>query len=272
MKSFDAEHGGDRWQHRPWRWWAQMIGSVTFYTQLPIPSKWPVNFVGIARYAPWIGLGIGGVQALGDWGLTSWGVPPLLRSGLVVALGVWITGGMHLDGAMDMADGWAAPDVSRRLAVMADSRTGAFGVMAALAVVGLKVLALADMPDLRGFALMTAAGWGRWGQVVAIARYPYLKPEGKGALHKTHAAPRTDWIVGGVPLLALTGWQMMRHPLLALGCGGVTLGGIAVTLGLGAWIDRYLGGHTGDTYGAIVEWTEVAMLCLMVIWQSAMIR
>ena len=26
------------------------------------------------------------------------------------------------------------------------------------------------------------------------------------------------------------------------------------------WLNRKLGGHTGDTYGAVVEWVEVAVL------------
>jgi adenosylcobinamide-GDP ribazoletransferase len=40
---------------------------------------------------------------------------------------------------------------------------------------------------------------------------------------------------------------------------------IAITLSIswltGAWFARQLGGHTGDTYGAIVEWTEALSLC-----------
>jgi adenosylcobinamide-GDP ribazoletransferase len=39
----------------------------------------------------------------------------------------------------------------------------------------------------------------------------------------------------------------------------------AITLSIswltGAWFARQLGGHTGDTYGAIVEWTEALSLC-----------
>jgi adenosylcobinamide-GDP ribazoletransferase len=30
-----------------------------------------------------------------------------------------------------------------------------------------------------------------------------------------------------------------------------------------AWFNHKLGGHTGDTYGAVVEWTEALFLCCM---------
>jgi adenosylcobinamide-GDP ribazoletransferase len=43
---------------------------------------------------------------------------------------------------------------------------------------------------------------------------------------------------------------------------GMALGGSAIALLTGAWFHHKLGGHTGDTYGAVVEWTETLLLCL----------
>lgn len=244
----------------------QIIAAITFYTALPVPGHWPMNFQGIARYAPLVGIGIGGLLSLGDGGLVLLGMPAATRSALVVAAGIGLTGGLHLDGAMDTADGLAVPDPARRLAVMADSRTGAFGAMAAVVIVGIKVLALADLTQGRWFALMAVAGWGRWGQVVAIARYPYLKTEGKGAFHKATAHPATDWLLG---LGLLLGFGLLGGFLGGgLMAGGTTLGGFALAVLVGAWFNRQLGGHTGDTYGAVVEWTEALLLALMTVLQD----
>ena len=250
------------------QWGTQLIGAVTFYTCIPIPYHWPMKFEGIARYAPVIGLGIGSILLGVDIGLSALGVPLATRCGLLVGLWLLITGGLHLDGAMDAADGLAVPDQARQLAVMADSRTGAFGVMVAIGVLGLKGLSLADLESLRWFGLLAATGWGRWGQVVAIARYPYLRAEGKGAFHKDHAHPKTDWLLGFATLLLLPGvtlWIYPDHWQLLL---GTTIAGCAIALLTGAWFTRQFGGHTGDTYGAIVEWTEALLLCLMVILQA----
>lgn len=260
--------GDNQGQRGPWRWGAQLMAAVTFYTTVPVPRHWPVNFTAIARYAPLVGLGIGGSLALLDGFLAWLDIPTATRNVLLIGLWIALTGGLHLDGAMDTADGLAVPDQTRRLAVMADSRTGAFGVMAAVVLIGLKVAALLDLETLRGFGLMAAAGWGRWGQVIAIARYPYLKPTGKGAFHKIHAHPATDWLVGFVALVFLaviTGVGYREWAPLVL---ATTLGGGAITLITGAWFNHKLGGHTGDTYGAIVEWTEALLLCWMVGLQS----
>jgi len=263
--------GHDRWQHPPWRWGAQLIAAVTFYTRIPLPGRWPMNFEGIARYAPIVGLGIGGLLAIGDALLAWLGMPVTTRSGLLVAVWLLLTGGLHLDGAMDTADGLAVPDKTRRLTVMSDSRAGAFGVMAAVVLVGLKGVSLIDLGTLRWFGLLAAAGWGRWGQVVAIARYPYLKPQGKGAFHKTHARPMTDWLIGLVTLLGFAAIAMALQPDCWLLIVGTTLGGFAIAVLTGAWLNLQLGGHTGDTYGAIVEWTEALLLCLMTGLQASLI-
>ncbi|NJN21573.1 MAG: hypothetical protein HC812_10830 [Leptolyngbya sp. RL_3_1] len=117
-------------------WGKQLAAAVVFYTCLPLPHHWPFDFRGIARYAPWVGLLLGLLLGGGDWVLRGLGLPIGTRSALIVAAWVGLTGGLHLDGAMDTADGLAVMDPEQRLGVMADSRSGAFGVMAAIACWG----------------------------------------------------------------------------------------------------------------------------------------
>lgn len=243
---------------------ATFLGAVTFYTCLPIPVTWRLEFHGIARWASLVGMGIGAVLAGVDLGLHLLGMPILTRSVLLVLLGISITGGLHLDGAMDTADGLAVLDPERRLVVMADSRTGAFGVMAAAAILLLKIAALSDLSSQRWLALITTAGWGRWGQLVAIARYPYLKPTGKGAFHK--AAIRSLWEVlpSLLLLMGLCGVQISLDWNWKAGIA-TGMGGMTIALLTGAYFNHRLGGHTGDTYGAVVEWTEALLLCWMTI-------
>ncbi len=240
-------------------------GAIAFYTCLPVPNWLHPAFPQVARMAPAVGLLIGGLLGLVDASLHQLGMPVLTRSGLVVVLWVSVTGGLHLDGAMDTADGLAVLNPERRLEVMADSRTGAFGVMAAIALLLLKIAALSDLaePALpRMLLLMLAAGWGRWSQQVAIARYPYLKPTGKGAFHKAALPSFAHTLPSLLLLLSLSLYPTLVNPVfwrwgLVLG-----LGGGAIALLLPAWFHHRLGGHTGDTYGAVVEWTETLILLL----------
>jgi cobalamin 5'-phosphate synthase/cobalamin synthase len=170
---------------------------------------------------------------------------------------------LHLDGAMDAADGLAVPDPVRRLEVMRDSVTGAFGAMAAIAILLLKTAALSDLNNYRWLALMGVAGWGRWAQLVAIARYPYLRAEGKGAFHKESIYSPFDFIPGVLLLLSLSVVQVVLEGDRWLLAAGMALGGSAIGIFAGAWFNHRLGGHTGDTYGAVVEWTEALLLCLL---------
>lgn len=204
---------------------------------------------------------IGGMLGLLDLGLQMLGVPVLTRSALIVVAWIGIAGGLHLDGAMDTADGLAVPDPQRRLEVMSDSLTGAFGAMAAIAILLLKTAALTDLDAYRWLALMAAAGWGRWGQLVAIISYPYLKPTGKGAIHK-ESKPH-DLVPGLLLVLGLSGLQIMLASDRWLVAAGMAFGGGAIAVLTGAWFNHKLGGHTGDTYGAVVEWTEALLLCLL---------
>ncbi len=240
--------------------WATQNGAILFYTRLPLPKKWPVNFSHIALIAPWIGIELGAILSGLDWLLLRLGLSLSLCSAMTVLIGLWLTAGLHLDGAMDTADGLAVQDDQQRLAVMADSSAGAFGVMAAIAILLLKITALTTLTHHRWFAIISAAAWGRWGQQWAIGRYPYLKPKGKGAFHKQAIPSHWQALPGAVGLLGVTALTT------TLGWAGWKYGTVGPATGIGSawllagWLHHRLGGHTGDTYGAMVEWGEVAVL------------
>ncbi len=240
--------------------WRQWLGAIVFYTTLPLPKTWPIELAGIARWCPGVGILLGLVLAGLNSGLVAVGMPDLVRAVVVVGAWLGLTGGLHLDGAMDTADGLAVLEPTRRLAVMADSRTGAFGVMAALIILGLKVAALSELKPVAIWPLVFVLAWGRWGQVWAIARYPYLKAEGKGSFHKTTCHFPRDFIPGFVAILLVSGFALamnLDHWPGILGIVGVS---VMISCGSGAWLNQQLGGHTGDTYGAVVEWTEAILL------------
>lgn len=243
--------------------WCSFLGAITFYTSIPIPEIWGPEFRRIARWAPLVGLLIGAILGLADAGLQMLGVPTLTRSVGIIGIWVAITGGLHLDGVMDTADGLAVGNRERRLQVMTDSATGAFGAMAGIVLLLLKVAALTDIEDYRWLVLMSGAGWGRWGQVIAIAIYPYLKPTGKGAFHKESIRLPQDILGGWLLLLGISGLPLLLDPDNESIALLMVMGGSAIAVLTGAWFNQKLGGHTGDTYGAVVEWTEALFLCLI---------
>lgn len=234
-------------------------GAWVFYSVLP---AWPgiqPRFERIARFAPLVGLVLGLVQAL-FWWLTSAWLPLVAQVSLVIVLGILLTGGLHLDGAMDAADGLAAGP--RALEAMQDSRVGASGAQALALVLLLKVAALASLAQAAPVALLWAALWGRVAPLFAMATFPYLRPEGgSAAFHRSHwrglARELRPALVGAALLLAGLVWAGAAPAQLWMGVLA-GLPALLVPLGLG----RRLGGHSGDTYGACVEWTEALALLL----------
>jgi adenosylcobinamide-GDP ribazoletransferase len=283
---------------------SSFLAAIAFYTRLPVPTAMALQFERVACLAPVVGLGIGTALAGFDWVLSSLGMPPLARSAAVVTVWVAITGGLHLDGAIDAADGLAVPDPSRRLAVMTESTVGAFGVMTAVMMMMLKTTALASLMESRhqlslelgqlslGLMLPLAAGWGRWSQQVAIACFPYLKPTGKGAFHKVALPSIWDTLPALLLLLGLSalplGFSLGLSPEPTASLTQVLpqqvlpqqvlpqqvllqtvqlAAGAGVAAGVAVWFGRQFGGHTGDTYGAVVEWTEALVLLLWTLGQ-----
>jgi adenosylcobinamide-GDP ribazoletransferase len=240
---------------------------------------WPCiapRFERIARFAPLVGLVLGGLQAL-VWGLTAGWLPLAAQVALVLVLGVVLTGGLHLDGAMDTADGLGAGP--RALEAMEDSRVGAAGVQALLVVLllrGAGLICLADgvpsaVPLAAPLAMVWAAFWARVSPLVAMQYFPYLREQGSAGFHREHWQGLAKELRPAVLALLLL-------VFLVLGIVQVVAGlrlPNAVGLGLWAavavlpvvvapfWLGRRLGGHSGDSYGACVEWSEALALLLM---------
>lgn len=232
-----------------------LAGAVVFYSIFPLPPHWPI-FERIARWATLVG----GILGLILWAfLCLWsschGDPGL---GMVLTTCLWcgLTGGLHFDGAMDTADGLAVTNPERRLQTMSDSCTGAFGVMAAITIFALKTAALLALSPQQWIALPFILGWARWAQLWAIVVYPYLKTQGKGQFHQHNLHPYQDL---GLALSVL----LLGHSLLIWGLPQpwyfhlVLLTTPLWGAGWSHYFYRRFGGHTGDIYGAIVEWTEV---------------
>ena len=230
-------------------WLADLAGAWIFYTVLPA-WPWPQpSFQRIARFAPWMGLLIGALQGLLWIGLTRLGWPPAACALSVVALGIHLSGGLHHDGLIDTADGLGAP-VERRLEAMEDSRVGASGVLALVMVLLLQVAALIQLGEQAPLGLCLSAFWGRVAPLWAMARFDYLRVDGTAAFHRDHARPFWDALPALLVVVVLASWVA---PLFLL-FGGVVAILVAQSLG------RRLGGHTGDSYGAVLVLTEMLTL------------
>ena len=240
-----------------------LIAAIRFLTVIPIPWGRPQSPQAVGRsqaYFPLVGLGLGLALVGLDQGLGRV-LADAPRAWLLVLALAALSGGMHLDGLADSADGLLGAQgqtPERRLAIMRDGRVGAYGVLALIAVLSLKWSAVLSLPvGVRAEALLLAPCLGRATVVVGTTAFPYARRAGLG-LAVNQAARGSTLVVAGAIALGAAG--------ALLGWGGLVIATIVVTataLAVGAWATRRLGGLTGDVYGALVEVTEVMTLLLV---------
>lgn len=247
--------------------------AINFMTTIPIPGNFPFTETACRRsvvFYPMAGALIGLILMLS--GIVLPHVFPLPLSGVLLLI-IWIvlTGGLHLDGLMDTADGI----LSRRsrdemLAIMKDSRVGAMGVIVCVIHLLLKAtliitwLQLPDRQEVLFFFLVPV--WSRWFVVFSIAGWPYARREGLGSYVRAagykHAMLATllslpvsvlGFYLSGYDAL----WQVLIGPVVILGITGI-LGWL-----INCYFHRNLGGLTGDTYGAVNELLEVMLFVVL---------
>jgi adenosylcobinamide-GDP ribazoletransferase len=187
----------------------------------------------------------------------------LLGAALAIALLGLLTGGLHLDGLADTADGLGSRrPAADALAIMRRSDVGPLGVAALVLVLLVQVTALAAVPRgwLGAAALVLAVVTSRVGVVLATGS-PAARPGGFGAL----VAGRTSVRGRAASVAVLMGAVAVAG--LALGGAAVAVRGvIAAVAGLLAAgllrriARRRLGGMTGDVFGAIIELSTATVL------------
>jgi adenosylcobinamide-GDP ribazoletransferase len=238
---------------------AGVLVAFRYLTVLPVPPSRAADDLGRAAvWFPVVGLALGACLALASLAADRL-VPPVVAAMLLVTLWSALTGGLHLDGLADTADGlgggWSR---ERALAIMRDGRSGPYGVTAIVLVLGLKAAALASLPDgLVWRTLIAAPMLGRAAPLLLTRLCPAARPDGAG--HALAMGTR------GSSLLA-AGLAAVVVSLATLGPWGLLpiLAAAVVTWGLAAYLRRRLGGFTGDTLGALVETIETAVLTLAV--------
>lgn len=244
-----------------------LLGAIVFYSTISLPPFLPVEFLRIAIWLPWVGILLASILGIMGSIFLEIGFSAPMTAIFLTGLGIYLTGGLHLDGVMDTADGLAVQgEQNKRLEVMRDSRTGAFGVMAAIILLGLKCAALFSISQHLWEGLILAMSWSRWGQLIAIALYDYLRKEGKGAFLKENLSLPGDLIFASVFIIpvVLLEYFYLHHSLNLILT--VNLIALAIALLTGWWFNHQLGGHTGDTYGATVEWSEALILSSLTIF------
>lgn len=270
-----------------WSIWSGLRLVVSFLTRLPVSLPQPPQPHELAaslRWYPLVGAGIGIGLGLACLLLSAWQAPPWPAAVLVLALWVWATGALHLDGLADSADAWGAcAPRERMLVLMRDPHVGTHAVVVVVLVLLGKFAALATLlqaPAPKLLALQQPALWPAWlawagswlatlmlptmlartGAVALLLGTPAARDEGLGAslasaVNTAMARRQVLVVLGAMALVALLlphGWLALLVTLLTIWLGRRTM-------------MRRLGGLTGDTVGAAIELSECFTLLALAL-------
>ncbi|QJQ94904.1 MULTISPECIES: adenosylcobinamide-GDP ribazoletransferase [Halomonadaceae] len=247
-----------------------LLLAIQFLTRLPIPVEcpWtPATSRWAVRCYPLVGALLGGILALAGQWLDSWLPMPLLALALL-SLWVALSGGLHLDGVMDLADalGSNAP-LERRFAIMKDPHVGSFGIIALLFLLAWKgaLLWALLVAGVSLGMLIAIIALGRFCAVALLVLAPAARPEGLAWTWKRHLGAR-DLLLSLVPLVALgllfpeavqPGWLLL--------CGAL----LPFLLLYALLMVRSFKGVNGDIVGAAIEGGELWLLLIGWIWWSS---
>jgi len=228
--------------------------AISFLTILPVAPGDAAHMGPARAYFPLVGLALGGILAGLDFAARQALPTPVVGALLVVALLV-LTRAIHTEGFLDCCDGlFGGYSPARRLEILRDTHVGAFAVAGGIGLLLLKWSLLSGIPDeVRAGLLTVFPCLSRLGMLATMAAFPYAREQGMGTAFQ---AGTSRWhVVLGLVAAAVAGG-------LLLGATGLFLLGaaVAISLALGWWISRMLGGMTGDAYGAVNEVAEVTAL------------
>ncbi len=239
--------------------------ALRFLTRLPVPgpATVPADLPGAVAWFPLVGALLGAALAGLFLGALAWW-PPAVAAVLAIAGGLLLGGGFHEDAVADAADGLGGgTDRERVLAIMRDSRVGAYGVMGLWVLLTLRfavLVACAGRPAVQVVAIFAlAAAWGRWTAAPLLRWLPALG-EGLAKDIRSDARALPAVAASGLALAAAGAawWAEVPDVPAAVGVA------VAVTALWGFYLRQRLGGQSGDLLGAGNQLVEASVLLTLI--------
>jgi adenosylcobinamide-GDP ribazoletransferase len=241
--------------------------AITLLTVLPSRETYPHGEkTQVAAWFPLVGLLYGSIgYAIVKLGGVSGAAnrAPFVLAAVVVLAWALFNRFLHHDGLADVADGyWGSHDRERRLEIMSDSRTGAFGATAVAIVSILEVVSLAAIiAHPHELPVLLAPVFSRFSATAGSWLGTPARPGGLGRSVIGHPTG-LGLAIGVVPLAAVcVAWY------LGFGNVGVALAtfGLMVAFAVPHFLSERFGGITGDVLGASVLITEALFLAAIAL-------
>ena len=233
-----------------------LILALQFLTRIPINKNIDFNHENIRKstyYFPYVGILLGALAALSYYAFLPFNKD--IASFIAVLMIIFLTGGLHLDGLSDTADGfYSARDKEKMLVIMKDSRIGAFGVISLILIILFKYIIISNLDNNVGLVLILSLGNSRLVALIQMAYKKTARPGGLGELF-SKSNPKKYILFSIIQYVIIISIINIKFLIPLIG-----------TIILGELITRItykkIDGFTGDVYGATIELCEALSLLL----------
>lgn len=250
--------------------WTGFLITLQFFTVFPIKRQLQMEKVYMKKAIqtfPILGLLQGLIYAAVLYGMLEWTpLSPLAAAFIIWLLTIILTGGLHLDGWIDASDAFFSyRDIQKRLEIMQDPRTGAFGVISVIVLLSCRMVFLYEIIENINpwsYSLIVMVPFlGRTAMGFILTKVKLAKTEGLAAFFQGAAGEKSTSVYYAYLLLAGLPFVYLQKLYLY----GVLF--LILTLSLSFLkrkIVKWFGGITGDVVGASVEGVE--LMLWMTIW------
>lgn len=236
--------------------------AFSMFSAIPMPNlDWNEKNMRYALCAfPLVGAVIG--LSLWGWDLLCCflGFPSVLRGIGFCLLPIWITGGIHLDGACDTWDARAShASPEKKQEILKDPHIGSFAAIRLGSWLLLDAALWLALPNVDIVPVLLMFCLSRVMSALAVAYFPLAKTSGLAYTFATAAAKRNARCILLVVFLGLS--------VLFLLCGWKGIGMLGTALVVFAWyyrvMKREFGGLSGDLAGWFLQNCEMGMLAAL---------
>ncbi|ADL51952.1 adenosylcobinamide-GDP ribazoletransferase [Clostridium cellulovorans] len=237
-----------------------LILTIQFLTRIPININIDIKENDISKgiiYFPIVGVILGAFDLI-VYNLAGYVVPGYFQIVCAVLAYLCLTGAFHIDGLADTADAiYSSRKKEVMLEIMKDSRVGTNGVIAIIFDLILKILLISVSRNIP-IAIFLSPVVGKLVQPILMYKANYPRENGLGNIY-----------IGKVTLLNSAICCILGTLITTI---GVKVIGIIATLGclffiflFRKYIEKKIGGITGDILGAGSELAEVLFLLILAI-------
>lgn len=179
--------------------------------------------------------------------------------GLLVTLSYMVvTGGIHFDGAADSADGLFSGRTGERIfEIMSDSHIGSFGVLCLIFIVLSQFVLFSNLSAAACFLVPVV---GRTAAILGSYHKKYAK-KNKGMGTVFIESINIKILISNIVILIASSVVFNDRIIFVAASSAALL----ISCQLSKWVEKKIGGMTGDTCGFVTEISQVMFMFLLLL-------